>query len=96
MAEFLNQETPPKLDGFAAMGKPIPGYRKDLAYQTCRKDFDMDFDKSMGTVQGMANALERDQPYEALGAGMRYGLDLTGSYRLMAVLLVAKEETNDG
>ena len=96
MAEFLNQvvpqDPPESADGFAAMGKPIPDYRRDEAYRTCREEFEMGSSKAMGTVQGMAEALERDKPYEALGAGMRYGVDLTGSYRLMSVLLVHQEE----
>jgi hypothetical protein len=96
MAEFLNQvvptDSPECADGFAAMGKPIPNHRRDAAYETCRKAFGMDSSKSMGTVQGMAEMLERDKPYEALGCGMKYGVDLTGSYRLMAVLLTAEKE----
>jgi hypothetical protein len=39
-------------------------------------------------VSSIANQLERDKPYEAQAAGMRF-LDLTGTYRLMAVLLTA-------
>jgi len=37
-----------------------------------------------------AEALERDKPYEAQAAAMVY-LDLTGAYRLMAVLLTAEK-----
>jgi hypothetical protein len=39
-------------------------------------------------VSSIANQLEHDKPYEAQAAGMRF-LDLTGTYRLMAVLLTA-------
>ncbi len=94
-AEFLNQvvpvDPPESADGFAAMGKPIPDYRRDEAYRTCRREFEMSSSKAMGTVQGMADSLERDKPYQALAAGMKYGVDLTGSYRLMAVLLAYQE-----
>ena len=78
------------MDGFANMGKPIPDFRKDNAYRTCRDEFNMDADRSMSTVQGMAQALERDNPYEAMQMGMRC-VDLTGTYRLMAVLLVSED-----
>ena len=98
MAEFLNQQVPEDspevIAGFEAMGKPIPDYRKDAGYQTCRKAFGMDANKSFGTVQGCADALERDEPYKAMEAAMKYGLDLTGAYRLMAVLLTAEEESD--
>jgi len=86
-AEFLRQESPfmsdALSDGFAAMGKPIPFHRKQAGY---------DFVKSIGVkdcfgaVAAMSEQLERDKPYEAMAAGMRY-LDLTGTYRLMAYLL---------
>ncbi len=98
MAEFLNQvvpqDPPESADGFAAMGKPIPDFRRDEAYRTCRQEFEMNSSKAMGTVAGMAEMLERDKPYEALGCGMKYGVDLTGSYRLMAVLLVHQEKAH--
>ena len=98
MAEFLNQvvpqDPPESADGFAAMGKPIPDFRRDEAYRTCREEFEMNSSKAMGTVAGMAEMLERDKPYEALGCGMKYGVDLTGSYRLMAVLLVHQEKSD--
>lgn len=99
MAEFLNQVIPhgdpATTDGFGNMGKPIPDFRKDEAYRTCRQEFGMDASKSMGTVQGCAQSLERDKPYEAMEAAMKYGVDLTGAYRLIAVLLVHQEEPDD-
>ena len=93
MAEFLNQTIPMDVayaDGMGAMGHPIPDYRKDEAYRTCRQEFGMSADKSFSTVQGIAHALEKDNPYEAMKMGMRY-VDLTGTYRLMAVLLSAPD-----
>lgn len=91
MAEFLNESSPKPdpvmADGFNEMGKPIPSYRRQAAYETCRS-FGLDADSSWTTVSGMAEQLERDKPYEAMAAGMRK-VDLTGAYRLMAVLLTA-------
>ena len=93
MAEFLNQTVPQDHvydEGFGNMGKPIPDFRKDEAYRTCRDDFGMDSAKAMSCVTGCAEALERDRPHEAMSQAMRY-IDLTGTYRLFAVLLVHPE-----
>lgn len=40
----------------------------------------------LSVVEGMAAQLERDEPYKAMSIGMGF-LDLTGTYRIMAVLL---------
>jgi len=91
MAEFLGQtkdtiETDQN-SGFNAMGKPVPYYRREAGYRHC-KDMGLGSDESFAAVNGMSEALERDNPHGALGAAMKY-LDLTGAYRLMAVLLTA-------
>ena len=93
MAEFLNQkkDTIEGFDensGFNAMGKPVPFYRREAGYQHC-KQMGLGSDGSFAAVGGMSEALERDEPHNAIGAGMKY-LDLTGAYRLMAVLLTAE------
>ena len=76
--------------GFNAMGKPIPFFRQEIGYQTCR-EIGLDEEDAYSAVSGMSNQLERDKPYEAMEYGMRY-LDLVGTYRLMAVLLTAGTE----
>ncbi len=92
MAEFLGDHFPSVevkgTDGFAAMGKPIPLYRQQAAYDACLSMGMTNRDQIHTLVSSMAQALERDKPYEAMQAGSR-GLDLTGVYRLMAVLLTA-------
>ena len=96
MAEFLNQMIPTRKakegsgDGFDAMGKPVPLYRRTAALHHCNAMGLTNIEDAWACVGGMAEQLERDQPYEAQAVGMRY-LDLTGTYRLMAVLLTAKE-----
>lgn len=96
MAEFISQplpvETPEVESGFQAMGKPIPDYRRDEAYRTCRDAFGMRSSRAMGAVSGMAEQLERDNPYGAMEAGTKYGIDLTGTYRIMAVLLTHQQD----
>lgn len=87
MAEHLNQKVEPAPDAMSAMGKPIGPNARSRAYEHC---------KAMGLigslaylcVNAVADQLERDRPYEAQAAGMKY-LDLTGVYRLFAVLLTA-------
>ena len=96
MAEFLNQPQPrchhlePNA-GFAAMGQPVPIFRKQAGYQTCRQ-IGLDTEAAWSAVNGMAEKLERDDPYGAMQAGMVW-LDLTGTYRLMAVLLATPAPT---
>lgn len=92
MAEFMNQPVE-TIDlgpgnGFDAMGKPVPFYRRQAAYDTCR-EIGLGTEAAYSAVSGMAEQLGRDQPYEAMAAGMKY-LDLTGTYRVMAVLLTAE------
>jgi len=76
--------------GFAAMGQPVPMFRRQAA---------LDHLEQMGVDNGirrrlcvgeMVEALERDRPYDAMAAGMRF-VDLTGTYRLMAVLLTGED-----
>lgn len=90
MAEFLNQPKRPSdpvtEEGMAAMGKPIPLWRK-IAADRHMKDMGVTSAlKRLSCIGAVANRLERDEPYEAMGEGMRY-LDLIGTYRLFAVLL---------
>lgn len=85
MAEFLNQKTEPALNPFNAMGKPIPPKARQAAFDDC-KEMGLDGSRAWECVNTTSEQLERDKPYEALGAAMKF-LDLTGSYRVMAVLL---------
>lgn len=102
MAEFLEWRRmkgqlapPPKVDGsdgFSAMGKPVPFYRRQAGYDTCLS-MGLTSEAAYHAVNGMSEHLERDKPYDAMATGMRY-IDLTGTYRLMAVLLTA-DKPND-
>jgi len=85
MAEFMNQKRTQPLDPFLNMGRPIPMLRRQIAYEHCQ-EMGCDSATSWECVNGVAEMLERDKPYEAMAAGMVY-LDLTGTYRIMAVLL---------
>jgi hypothetical protein len=86
MAEHLMQPATERLDGFDAMGKPISPDARQRGYETCKAMGLNDSARAWECVSGMAAQLQRDKPYEAVAVGMRH-LDLTGTYRLMAVLL---------
>ncbi|MNR71840.1 hypothetical protein D3C71_25180 [compost metagenome] len=85
MAEFLNQTVEPALSPMNATGKVIPATAREAAYEHC-KQMGLDQARAYECVSSVAEQLERDHPYEAQAAGMRF-LDLTGVYRLVAVLL---------
>jgi len=92
MAEWLGQDKshePAYEDGMNNMGKPIPDFRRENAYQDC-KAMGLGSADAMAAVSETAEQLERDKPYEAQGRAMKY-LDLTGMYRLFAVLLISPE-----
>lgn len=89
MAQFIGQKKSEVIDGFAEMGKPIPMHRRQAGLQHC-KSMGLDTERSWSCVQQVSEQLARDEPYLAMEAGMRF-LDLTGTYRIMAVLLTAEE-----
>ena len=76
-----------ELSGFAAMGSRVPNYRRDAAYQWLRS-IGIDREQSWSTVVRMAECLERDEPHVAMKAAEEI-VDLTGAYRLMALLLAS-------
>ena len=84
-AQFMNQKREPPISEFSMMGRPIPFAARQVGFEHCI-EMGADKDTAYECVGAVSEALSRDKPYEAMGAGMRY-LDLTGTYRLMAVLL---------
>jgi hypothetical protein len=72
--------------GFDAMGKPVPLYRQQAAYNHCKAMGMTDKEAVWDCVRGMVNKLERDEPALAMEHGIKY-LNAIGVYRLMAVLL---------
>ena len=71
--------------GFEAMGQPIPTHRKESALSLV-KSWGVGFDDAYTLVAQMTGCLERDKPFEAMEA-TKGVIDLTGAYRVMAVLL---------
>lgn len=83
---------PPDVDtssGLGAMGHPIPAYRRQAGYDFCRS-LGLTQERATEAVSGVAGQLERDEPYYALELGMKF-LDLTGAYRLFAILLTGSK-----
>lgn len=92
MAEFLNQTKDKAEDygpdaGFNALGKPVPFHRRETAYEHARQMGCNEAD-AFAVISAMCLDIERDEPYGAMKAAIKY-VDLTGTYRLMAVLLTA-------
>jgi hypothetical protein len=87
MAEHCNQVVEPEMSPLSRIGKPLGENARSAAYEHC-KQMGLNSARSWECVQSVATQLEKDRPYEAQAAGMRF-LDLTGTYRLFAVLLTA-------
>lgn len=76
--------------GFAAFGKPVPLHRRTAALEHIRAMGIVNAEAAWECIGQMAEAIAHDQPYEAMGIGMHY-VDLTGTYRLLAVLCADPE-----
>jgi hypothetical protein len=87
--------------GFNAMGKPVPENRLTAAYKTVKEicpEFDTEL--AMSIVGKAKECVERDEPYRLIGATSDLNedlakLDLTGRYRLLAVLLTEPQATTN-
>lgn len=75
---------------FEAFGYEVPGFRREAANAHLKQ---MGFDNAerrFDIVQRMADNIERDNPHTALENALEQGLDATGCYRLLAVLVTAQ------
>jgi hypothetical protein len=85
-------ETDKSADGFDAMGKPVPTFRLARGLEAVREMLPgTNTEQAMALTGRVANCLERDDPYGAMGVCQQYALDLTGAYRLIATLLTGEE-----
>lgn len=76
---------------FDALGHEVPNFRREAGNSHLK---DMGFssaDQRFTIVQTMTDNIERDNPHMALEAALKQGLDATGCYRLLAVLLTAPQ-----
>ena len=67
------------------LGKPVGAENRDTAYHWLR-EIGLTPSQSLELIGTVADCIERDFPNQALKSGME-SLDLTGAYRLMAILL---------
>lgn len=89
-------------DGFEALGKPVPMYRRAAAYEHVKAMYGthpLDKEKAFRCIEAMCNCIERDEPHAAMerALGPSMGghpdgiVDALGVYRLLAVLLTAEK-----
>lgn len=90
MAEHIGRPAPGPVAGFENIGKPVPVYRREAAYNTLKSIGVKNSATRWQAVASMADRLERDNPLGCVSEGMRV-MDLTATYRVMAVLLTAPE-----
>lgn len=89
-ADLLPEPEEPTPSGFDAMGRPIPLDRRSNALNAVRDMAPaLSTEEAMNLIEAVARHLERDQPYEAMKAARR-ALDITGSYRLVSILLASR------
>lgn len=78
--------------GDAAFGKPVPFYRRKAGCLTCRIMGMTDRSKILSVVGKMSERIARDDPHGAMQVASDAGLDVTGVYRLLAVLCTAAKD----
>lgn len=86
----MKQET--ELSEFAALGHPVPDRRIEAGYRLIKDVFGLDSLTAMSIVKSAARAIERDETIQIIGENSHLTedmrrIDLTGRYRLLAVLL---------
>ena len=93
LGRLPNREAWHGQSGFEAMGHIVPGFRKSAA-QEHMKDMGFtrpgDAELRYDVVSKMSNFIERDNSHQALEVALASGVDATGCYRLLSVLLTAE------
>jgi hypothetical protein len=80
---------------FAALGYQVPTFRKSAADRHMKEMGFTDAGKRYDVIAAMSQRIARDDPHMALEDAMEKGVDATGCYRLLAVLLAAQEPSNE-
>lgn len=73
--------------GFDALGLPVPFFRRSAGIRHLRDMGFTDRERMDRIVGKMCARIERDDSHGALEEAMKLGLDATGCYRMLAVLL---------
>ncbi len=77
---------------FEALGHPVPERRIEAGYKLVKDTFGLDSLTAMSIIKTAARAIERDNTIQIIGENSHLSedmrkIDLTGRYRLLAVLL---------
>ena len=77
--------------GFEAMGHIVPAFRKSEAERHLKSMGVASAEKRFDIVAKMSGQIERDNSHAAMEEAYNLGLDATGCYRVLAVLLAHEE-----
>jgi hypothetical protein len=89
--KFIHPPTPVEgTSGFAALGRPVPFYRRSAGDEALKSMGFTDADKRFTMISEASGRIERDDPHGAMEGMFKHGLDATGCYRLLATLLAAE------
>lgn len=95
VAPWMGEASPTKNEpwhgqsDFAALGHIVPAFRKSQANAHMKAMGFIDPEQRFRVVMAMSERIARDDPHMALEDAMKLGVDATGCYRLLAVLLTA-------
>lgn len=80
--------------GFDAMGFEVPMFRKAEGERHLKQMGFTDAEKRYDIVALMSEQIARDNTHAAMEQAHKKGLDVTGCYRLLSVLLCHEEKTD--
>jgi len=88
---------PPVLepDGFDAFGQHVPNHRRSAGLRFLQ-GLGIDTGRASATIAKACAAIERDDPFRAMQIIENDGVDLTGSYRLLALLCTTETPNRKG
>lgn len=75
------------LEGYEAMGQKVPFDRRQEGYKHLKDMGFTDKEQMFHMVQMLADRIERDEVHGGMEELYKRGLDVTGIYRLLAVML---------
>ena len=76
---------------FDALGYQVPNFRKAAADQHMKSMGFQNAEQRYDVIATMSDRIARDDPHMALEEAMKKGVDATGCYRLLSVLLCEPE-----
>lgn len=76
---------------FEALGKVVPNFRRSAANEHLKAMGFTDAEQRFNIVQTMSGKVAADDPHMALEEALKLGVDATGCYRILSVLLTAEQ-----